>query len=442
MFSALAVAAGTLTGCGSKGRAADSGAGAPTVAVVKVERRDLASELNIASEFQPFQEISVYAKVSGYIRQLHVDWGTRVKQGQLLAELEIPELEQQIQHDEAAVAQAEEQLNQAQSAYSVAHVTFTRLASVQKSRPELISQQDIDVAQGKDLEGKAAVSAAQQALLEAKAAREKDKAMYSYSRITAPFDGVVTEIDAYTGALLPAGTSSNKGDQALCKLSQDRILRLVIPVPESAVPDIRLGGDVQVHVPVLKKTFRGSVARIAQQVDLATRTMHTEIDVPNPNLEIVPGMYAEASLVLKNAHAVLAVPVQAINRQEDRASVFLVDPRTRFRSGGFKSVSRLPTRSKFCQGSTRTAWWSSGIAASCEPGPKSSRNLSQSPHRAGACNVRLFDPEPVLHCRGLPNSRGGGHDERSANAGGPVPVDQTSGSRSGDLLQRHAAGRD
>jgi len=326
VFSALAVAAGTLTGCGSKGRAADSGAGAPTVAVVKVERRDLASELNIASEFQPFQEISVYAKVSGYIRQLHVDWGTRVKQGQLLAELEIPELEQQIQHDEAAVAQAEEQLNQAQSAYSVAHVTFTRLASVQKSRPELISQQDIDVAQGKDLEGKAAVSAAQQALLEAKAAREKDKAMYSYSRITAPFDGVVTEIDAYTGALLPAGTSSNKGDQALCKLSQDRILRLVIPVPESAVPDIRLGGDVQVHVPVLKKTFRGSVARIAQQVDLATRTMHTEIDVPNPNLEIVPGMYAEASLVLKNAHAVLAVPVQAINRQEDRASVFLVDP--------------------------------------------------------------------------------------------------------------------
>jgi len=326
VFSALAVAAGTLTGCGSKGRAADSGAGAPTVAVVKVERRDLASELNIASEFQPFQEISVYAKVSGYIRKLHVDWGTRVKQGQLLAELEIPELEQQIQHDEAAVAQAEEQLNEAQSAYSVAHVTFTRLASVQKSRPELISQQDIDVAQGKDLEGKAAVSAAQQALLEAKAAREKDKAMYSYSRITAPFDGVVTEIDAYTGALLPAGTSSNKGDQALCKLSQDRILRLVIPVPESAVPDIRLGGDVQVHVPVLKKTFRGSVARIAQQVDLATRTMHTEIDVPNPNLEIVPGMYAEASLVLKNAHAVLAVPVQAINRQEDRASVFLVDP--------------------------------------------------------------------------------------------------------------------
>ena len=325
VLSAFAVLAGTLTGCGAKGRAAESGSGAPTVAVVKVERRDLSSALNIASEFQPFQEISVYAKVSGYIRKLHVDWGTRVKQGQLLAELEIPELEQQIQHDEAAVAQAEEQLNEAQSAYSVAHVTFTRLSNVQKSRPELISQQDIDVAQGKDLEGKAAVSAAQQALLEAKAAREKDKAMYSYSRITAPFDGVVTEIDAYTGALLPAGTSSNKGDQALCKLSQDRILRLVIPVPESAVPDIRLGGDVQVHVPVLKKTFRGSVARIAQQVDLATRTMHTEIDVPNPNLEIVPGMYAEASLVLKNAHAVLAVPVQAINRQEDRASVFLVD---------------------------------------------------------------------------------------------------------------------
>ena len=121
---------------------------------------------------------------------------------------------------------------------------------MQKTRPELVAQEEVDIAQGKDLEANAGVSAAkdalaasEQALLGAKAALEKDKAMYAYANITAPFDGVVTEIDAYTGALLPAGTSSNKGDQALCRFSQNDLLRLVIPVPERAVADVHVGRD-------------------------------------------------------------------------------------------------------------------------------------------------------------------------------------------------------
>ena len=334
------LAAGVLAGCGTSGKAvADSGASAPIVAVAKVQRRDLTSELNIASEFQPFQEVSVYAKVSGYIQKLYVDWGTHVKQGQLLAVLEIPELQQQLQQDEASVkkseqdlARANEDLSRAESAYTVAHLTYTRLANVQKTRPELVAQEEVDVAEGKDLEANAGVSAAkdslaasEQELAASKAALGKDRALYAYSRITAPFDGVVTEMDAYTGALLPAGTSSNKGDQALCHLAEDRVLRLVIPVPESAVPDIRSGTSVQVRVPVLGKAFHGTVARVSDQVDLSTRTMHAEIDVPNANLVIVPGMYAEAALVLKEKRGALAVPVQALDRQEGRVTVLAVD---------------------------------------------------------------------------------------------------------------------
>jgi RND family efflux transporter MFP subunit len=332
--------AGFLAGCNSAGKAtANDAANAPHVAVAKVTRRDLSSTLNIASEFLPNQEVTVYAKVSGYIRKLDVNWGTRVRQGQLLAVLDIPELQQQVQQDEAAarrsdqdVSRAKEELSRAESVYNVAHLTYSRLADVQKTRPELVAQQEIDVAQGKDLEANAGVSSAKdslaasdEALIGAKAALERDKAMYSYSRITAPFDGVVTEIDAYTGALLPAGTSSNKGDQALCHLAEDRVLRLVIPVPESAVPDIRPGTSVEVRVPVLAKVFQGNVARVSDQVDLSTRTMHAEIDVPNANFVIVPGMYAEASLVLKEKHGALAVPVQALDRQEGRVTVFAVD---------------------------------------------------------------------------------------------------------------------
>ena len=324
--AAAFVLAVALSGCGAANKAeAQNAAQAATAPVVKATRRDIADNLQIASEFLPFQEINVYAKVSGYIQKLYVDWGSHVRQGQILAVLEIPELEQQLQQDEATVARAKEDLNRDQSAFNVADVTYKRLLDVQKSRPELVAQQDIDVSQGKDLEASAAVSAAKQALIAAQATLAKDQAMYGYARITAPFDGVVTEIDAYTGALLPAGTSSNKGDQALCHLSDNRLLRLVIPVPQSAIPDIRLGSKAEVRVPVLNKMFQGTVARVSDEVDLSTRTMHTEIDVPNPRLEIVPGMYAEASLVLREKRGALVVPVEAVETQQGQASVLLVD---------------------------------------------------------------------------------------------------------------------
>jgi len=329
-----------VAGCGNTRKAeADNMGKAPSVAVAKATRQDLSNIEQIASEFQPYREIDVYAKVSGYIQKLNVDWGSHVRQGDLLAVLEIPELQQQLQQDEASVrlseqnvARASEELKRAKSAYNVAHLTSTRLEDVQKTRPGLVAQQEVDVAEGKDLEAAAGVSAAQDALngadqsiLEAKAAFEKDKAMYDYARITAPFDGVVTEIFAYKGALLPAGTSNNKGTLALCHLSQDNLLRVVIPVPESAVPDIRMGSSVQVRVPVLGKTFQGKVARLSGQVDFSTRTMHTEIEVPNPKLEIVPGMYAEASIVLREKREALAVPVQALSREGSKVTVFLVD---------------------------------------------------------------------------------------------------------------------
>jgi RND family efflux transporter MFP subunit len=311
-------------GCGDAHRADASDV--PRAAVVKVQRKNLSSTLEIASEFLPYQEIDVYAKVSGYIQKLDVDWGTHVKQGQLLAVLEIPELQQQLLQDEASVrrsdqevSRAREEQTRAESAYSVAHVTYTRLADVQKSRPELVAQQEIDVAQGKDLEASAGVSsskdalaASEQALLAAKAALDKDKAMFAYARMTAPFDGVVTQIYAYTGALLPAGTSAAKGDSALCHLSQNNLLRLVIPVPERAVPDISDGQTLEINVSALHKTFAGKIVRFSDQIDPATRTMHTEVTVPNLNYELVPGMYASVKIPLHSVTGVLTVPVQAV----------------------------------------------------------------------------------------------------------------------------------
>jgi RND family efflux transporter MFP subunit len=332
---------GLLSGCGSASTPrADNGPSATPVAVVKVTRHNLANQIEVASEFLPFQEIDVYAKVSGYVQKLYVDWGTHVQKGQVLADLEIPELQQQLQQDDANVhrgesdlLRAQEELNRAQSEYSVAHMTYTRLADVQKTQPGLVAQEDIDVSQGKDVQANAGLSAAkdslaasEQGLLGAKAALEKDKALYAYSHITAPFDGVVTAIHAYTGALLPAGTSSNIGTSALCQLSQNDLLRLVIPVPESAVPDIHIGQDIAVNVSALGRTFTGKIVRFSDQIDVQTRTMHTEVQVPNPKFELVPGMYASVQIPLHTAANVLSLPIQAVQPTgEGKGSVLVVN---------------------------------------------------------------------------------------------------------------------
>lgn len=320
-----------LAGCGSMEKpkvvAASS---APDAAVVPVTRQNFSNTLDIASEFQPYQEIDVYAKVSGYIKKLDVDYGTHVREGQTMAVLEIPELKQQIEHDKAALAEAHGDLDRAKSAYSVAHVTYQRLAAVQKSRPELISQEDIDVAQGKDLEADAGVSAAKQAVLAAQDALAKDQTLYAYADLTAPFTGVVTQMYAYKGALLPAGTSSNIGNSALCHLAQNDVLRLVIPVPERAVTDIRMGENVEVQVSSLNRSFAGKIVRTSDQIDLATRTMHTEVQVNNPAYQIVPGMYATVSLPLHSAENVLAIPLQAVQTSgANQGTVLVVDKSNR-----------------------------------------------------------------------------------------------------------------
>jgi RND family efflux transporter MFP subunit len=336
----LLIFSSVLIGCG-EGRkaAADDAANGPTAAVVKVSRGNISDNLEIASEFEPFQEVDVYAKVSGYIQKLYVDYGTHVKQGQILAVLEIPELQQQLQQDQASIrrsdqelTRAHEELNRAQSAYNVTHLTYTRLADVQKSRPELVAQEEIDVAHGKDLEAdadvssqKAGLAAAEDALAAAKAALGKDQAMFDYARMTAPFDGVITQVYAFTGALLPAGTSTtNKADSALCRISQNSLLRLVIPVPERAVSDIRIGEPVDVVVSGMNRTFAGKIIRFSDQIDTNTRTMHTEVDVPNPKYELVPGMYASVKIPLHADAKVLTVPIQAFQAGSDGKGIVLV----------------------------------------------------------------------------------------------------------------------
>lgn len=311
-----------------------------TVGVTKVARRTLTHQLTISSELVPFQEIDVYAKESGYVKQLSVDYGSHVKQGQVMAVLEIPELEALLQQDEAAIKSASDQVTHAEhevarvdAQHRVSHLQYERLAGVLKMKPGLVAQQEVDDAQGKDLAAeaqleasKSALDTAQSQLVMMKAKLTHDQVLFAYSKITAPFDGVVTQRFANLGALMQAGTSSNTQTLPLVRLSQEDLFRLVIPVPESAVRFIHTGDVVEVRVPALSRSFAGKVARTSIDVSSETRTLHTEVDVKNQGRLLLPGLYAEAVLNVGQAGGVLAVPLQAINHQDEKTTVYVVTP--------------------------------------------------------------------------------------------------------------------
>lgn len=317
-------------------------AGGPSISVgvAKVVQKSLGRQLTLSSELVPFQEIDVYAKESGYIKDLKVDYGTHVKAGQIMAILEIPELEAQLQEDQAEiknasneVIRAQHELARYQAQYKALHLEYTRLNGVFESQPGLVAQQEVDDAQGKDLAaasqvdaGQAALDAAQSRLSAAKAKLARDQSLYDYSRITAPFSGVITERYANLGTLMQAGTGSSTQAMPLVRLSEDDLFRLVIPVPEAYVRYIRIGDPVNVRVPSLSRSFPGKVARFSVDVRSDTRTMHTEVDVPNPQRVLLPGLYAEADLQLDRKNNVPCIPIQALSHRGDRTAVMVVGP--------------------------------------------------------------------------------------------------------------------
>src|SRR5262249_26392815 len=239
------------------------------------------SSMTLAGNFKAFQEVDVHAKVAGFIRTIYVDVGSHVKEGQVLAVLEVPELAAELAGSDAAVRRAKEEVKRAQgdvernkSAHAAAHAMFVRLSQASKEKQGLVAQQEVDDAQAKDLEGEAqvsssqaALSAAEQALEVAQATQRQYSAMSQYTRITAPFAGVITIRYADTGALIAAGTSSSTQSMSVVRLAQVSRLRLVLPIPESIAVQIRLDAPVKARVPALNHEIVGKVSRFASALD-------------------------------------------------------------------------------------------------------------------------------------------------------------------------------
>jgi RND family efflux transporter MFP subunit len=329
-----------VVSCRARSKSSEANAAEiPSAIIAPVTRATITHTLNLAGQFQPYQVVDVHAKVSGYIRHIYVDIGDKVHQGEVLAVLEVPELDAQLKGTVSELAgskdeitRAEHEVARAQSEHTALHADYTRLKQASAAQPGLIAEQELDNAQSKDLASEAQVDAAKAALAAAKqqsetagANHERVSDLADYTRVTAPLNGVITWRYADTGALIQAGTASDVQALPLVKLSQSDLLRLRLPVPEDAVEYIHEGADVNVQVDALHRSFAGKVVRFTRNVSLDTRTMETEIDVPNKDLSLTPGMYANTTLELERKVNVLTIPVQAVLHNGDQSSVLLLD---------------------------------------------------------------------------------------------------------------------
>jgi membrane fusion protein, multidrug efflux system len=278
----------------------------PVAGVTVVHPRSgfLERRLALVGSVRAEQEATLYSKVGGYLKAIYVDRGDLVRRGQLLAEVEVPEL----------LAERE----RAQAEVEVAEAEHKRLAEARDTAPDLVTPQAVDAA-----EGRRAV---------ARANLKRIQTLLGYARLTAPFAGMVTKRWVDVGAFVPAATSSSaaKTSAVLTLMDLGRV-RIDAAVPESEVPSVRKGLPAEVSAAELPgRSFPGSVTRIAYALDDATRTMAIEIELPNADHALRPGMYVQVQLAVERKAEALLLPAQALVAEKQGSFVFaVVDGRAR-----------------------------------------------------------------------------------------------------------------
>jgi membrane fusion protein, multidrug efflux system len=290
-----------------------------TVDVVHPHQGDIAKSIDIPGDVVGFYEAALHAKVTGYLKSIGVDKGDSVKKGQVLAEIEVPELQSNLVRSQASL--------------EIERITYDRLRKVQQSDPRLISQQDVDMAYAKYREAQAGVATLQ--------------TMFDYTKIIAPFDGVITGRFADPGALIRAGggdigvdeTSGlispgategagghREGGGPILTLADIDKLRIYIYVPEASYPFIHVGTPASLRFDEFPdRVFNGTVARYASSLDLATRTMLTEVDIDNPKRLVYPRSYAHVTIELVRHPDALSVPASAIQGSGESARLLVVN---------------------------------------------------------------------------------------------------------------------
>jgi membrane fusion protein, multidrug efflux system len=289
---------------------------AQTTELVPVVAKPVARTIELPAEVLPFLSVSLHAKVAGYVERVLVDRGTVVKQGDLLVELSAPEMAAQIAGAESKVRAAEADRLQAEAQVAAAQSTYDRTKTA-ASTPGAIAGNELIQAEKQVEAARALLDSRQQASHAADATVQALRDMQAYLRITAPFDGVVTDRLVHPGALVGPGN-----DVVLLVLQQVSRLRLVVPVPEEIVGGIMTGTSVPFQVPAYpERTYSGTIARISRALDQKTRTMPVELDVVNRDGSLAPGMYPMVKWPVRRSRPALFVPKTSVVTTSERTFV-------------------------------------------------------------------------------------------------------------------------
>lgn len=273
--------------------------GAPQVQVLKVQRRDVTQTLTLPANISPWYQATLYGKVSGYVKWIGFDKGDVVKKGELLAVLDAPEIEDQYQ--------------QADADYQIKKVTYERYLSVWQDNHDIIAKQDVDVAKA------AAESAKHQ--------RDSRRTLMEYTKVYAPFSGVITARFADPGALIQSATGSSTQAAPLFTIMDLDSVRIYVNVPQEASQLAKPGLPVTMTAREWSEKLQASITRTTEALDPATRTLLVEIDVPNKDHRLQPGMFVNVELHLQHHPNALAIPPAALvpsNNGQDKA-VFVID---------------------------------------------------------------------------------------------------------------------
>jgi membrane fusion protein, multidrug efflux system len=306
-----------LSGCERGSVASDPAKVEPPVDVKVVHpfRGEITRSITLPGEVKAYQVATLYAKVAGYLKKIAADKGDQVKKGALLAEIEAPEL-----LADRAKYKAE---------IEVAELDYKRLLEAQKKAPDLVTPLSVDTARSKSAVAKANL--------------DRAETLLEFTRISAPFSGVVTRRFVDPGAFIPAATSGSAAQNAaLLTLMNFGTVRIQVAVPESESSRIAREEPAKITVEGLPgRAFEGKITRFSYALDEATKTMLAEIELPNPKLELRPGMYATVKIGIERKENALLVPTEALLMEKANASVFTV---------ANNKVKKLPVKIGFNDG--------------------------------------------------------------------------------------------
>jgi membrane fusion protein, multidrug efflux system len=327
LLIAIAPIACMAAGCNSSDKPASataaSASGAATVTTVAVESKKLSTTIALPAQLEPYEQVDIYPKVTGFVENVTVDRGSRVKAGQVLVRLTAPELISQKSQSEAAVHAAESQMATAKAKLASDQGTYELMQAAAKT-PGVLAENDVAVAGQTVSADKAMVEAAEQNIAAARESLKTVGQAEAYLTITAPFAGVVTTRNLHPGALI--GPASGVGSaMPILQIVDDRRLRLVVPIPEAQVGSMKVSQQVSFTVPAYPgQTFKAPIARTAKAMDEKSRTMPVELDVTNRDGKLAPGSFATVKWPLDRGYPTLFVPTTAVTNDQQHTFVIRV----------------------------------------------------------------------------------------------------------------------